>query len=79
VELSGRGALAVASATPYSSGDEKGRQVFGYVALDGASTLLFHRIRNVEPKALVAGLPMKAVWGTEPVDHPMQLFWFEPE
>lgn len=79
-ELSGRGVLAVGSVTPYSvaGSDEKARQMFGYIALDGASTLLFHRLRNVDPEALVAGLPVKVVWSDVAVDHPMQLFWFEP-
>ena len=79
-DLSGRGTLAVGSVSPYSltAADEKSRQMFGYIALDGASTLLFHQLRKVEPDGLVAGLPVKAVWSEDPVDHPMQLFWFEP-
>lgn len=79
-ELSGRGTLAVGSVSAYSltSADANTQLMFGYIALDGASTLLFHQLRKVEPDALVAGLPVKAVWGDSPVDHPMRLFWFEP-
>lgn len=79
-ELSGRGTLAVGSLSAYSlTAAGAGTQLmFGYIALDGASTMLFQQLRNVDPDALVTGLPVKAVWNDAPVDHPMRLFWFEP-
>lgn len=53
--------------------------VLGYVALQGASTLLLQRIRSFgDVKRLTAGLPLKVAWATAPVEHPMELFWFEP-
>jgi hypothetical protein len=28
---------------------------------------------------LTAGLPLRVVWAAGAVNHPMELFWFEPE
>ena len=54
--------------------------VFGYAALEGATSLLLQQIRNVpSPIDLVNGLPLKVVWSTSPVEHPMSSFWFEPQ
>ena len=53
----------------------------GYVALDGASTLLFQRIKSGASDGstgICAGKPVEVVWSDHPVDHPMELFWFEP-
>jgi uncharacterized OB-fold protein len=81
VELSGRGVLAAATECAYTltSGGGGDHLVLGYVALEGASTLLLHRIRNCgDAGRLRAGLPVRVVWAEVPVDHPMELFWFEP-
>lgn len=75
VELSGRATLAAATVC----GPQLGGTTLGYVALEGATTLLFHPLRHVAPGALIAGLPLKIVWSADPVDHPMQSFWFEPD
>lgn len=54
--------------------------VLGYVALEGTSTLLLQRIRNYggDARQLRAGQEMQVAWADAPVDHPMELFWFEP-
>ena len=81
VELSGRGTLAAATECAYTltTGGGKNRLVLGYVALEGASTLLLQQIRNYgDARRLTAGLPVRAVWADGPVTHPMELFWFEP-
>jgi hypothetical protein len=82
VELPGRGTLAAATTCAYTltAGGGRERLVLGYVELEGASTLLLHQIRNYgDPGTLRAGLRMRVAWADEPVGHPMQLFWFEPE
>jgi uncharacterized OB-fold protein len=81
IELSGRGTLAAATECAYTltTGGGAARLVLGYVALDGASTLLLQQIRNYrDVRRLTAGLPIRVVWADEPVRHPMELFWFEP-
>jgi uncharacterized OB-fold protein len=80
IELSGDGHLAVAAECTVTArpGAPPGPFVLGYVALEGASTLLLQRIRATDSHALVAGLPLRAVWADAPVAHPMELFWFEP-
>jgi len=81
VELSGRGTLAAATECAYTltTGGGKDRLVLGYVALEGASTLLLQQIRNYgHAGRLPAGLPVRVVWADGPVTHPMELFWFEP-
>ena len=81
LELPGRGTLAAATECAYTltTGGGRDRLVLGYVALEGASTLLLQQIRNYgNARRLGAGLPVRAVWAEEPVDHPMELFWFEP-
>ena len=80
-ELSGLGTLAVASRSAYTltTGGGEDDLVLGYVALEGADTLLLQRIRNFgDPDRLIAGLALKAVWADGPVAHPMESFWFEP-
>ena len=81
-ELPGRGTLAVASLSAYTltTGGGESELVLGYVALDGADTLLLQQIRNYgSPDRLEEGLAVKAVWADGPVSHPMEAFWFEPD
>lgn len=81
VELPGRGTLAAATECAYTltTGGGTARLALGYVALEGASTLLLQRIRNYgDARLLTRGLPMRVVWADERVGHPMELFWFEP-
>jgi len=81
VELPGRGTLAIATECAYAltTGGGQDRLTLGYVALEGASTLLLKEIRNYgDAGRLQAGLPLRAVWAEAPVRHPMELFWFEP-
>ena len=52
--------------------------MLGYIAVEGASSLLFQQIRNLGDRKLEPGLPLKLVWSEEEVEHPMELFWFEP-
>ena len=80
VELGQRGRLFAGAASAYSlktSGDS--RLVLGYVEVEGATSLLFQQIRNLGDREPEHGLPLKLVWNDEPVGHPMELFWFEPE
>jgi uncharacterized OB-fold protein len=82
VELSGRGTLAAASLSAYTltTGGGEDQLVLGYVDLDGADTLMLQQIRNIgDPARLTAGLPLHAVWADQPVGHPMESFWFEPD
>jgi uncharacterized OB-fold protein len=80
IELSGRGHVVAAAQSDYTAAGrgEADGLVLGYVALDGASTLLFQRIRHAGTRAL-AGLPVRVAWAEEPVAHPMELFWFEAD
>lgn len=81
VELAGTGTLSVATTSAYTltTGGGEDELVLGYVALDGASTLLLQQIRNYgDPERLVAGLPVRVAWADGLVEHPMELFWFEP-
>lgn len=80
-ELPQRGRLAVGSLSAYTlktSGGER-QLMLGYVEVEDASTLLLQQIRNLGEHALEPGLALKVVWSDEPVEHPMELFWFEPE
>lgn len=79
IELSGRGQVVAAAEGRYTaSGRDEGEpMVLGYVALEGASTLLLQRIRRAGTRP-PAGLAVRVAWSEEPVDHPMELFWFEP-
>jgi len=80
VELGGRGRLAVGSLSAYTlktAGGER-QLMLGYVEVEGATSLLLQQIRNADADALVPGLELKIVWSDRPVDHPMELFWFEP-
>jgi uncharacterized OB-fold protein len=81
VELPGRGTLAAATECAYTltTGGGAGHLVLGYVALEGASTLLLQQIRNYgDARRLTPGLPMRVAWADARVEHPMELFWFEP-
>ena len=76
VELDGRARLAVASLSAYKRGDRQ--LTLGYVAVEGATTLLLQQIRNLGDVAPEPGLALRLVWSEVPVEHPMELFWFEP-
>lgn len=81
VELPGHGTLAAATRCAYTltTGGGRDELVLGYVALEGASTLLLQQLRNYgDPGRLRAGLPVRVAWADGPVRHPMELFWFEP-
>ncbi|MEM7224474.1 MAG: zinc ribbon domain-containing protein [Pseudomonadota bacterium] len=80
VELGDRATLAVGSVSAYRLKTDGGdsQLALGYVAVEGASSLLLQQIRNLGDRELAPGLPLKLVWSDEPVDHPMELFWFEP-
>ena len=80
VEVAQHGTLAVGVVNTHAGGaDDLDPLVQGYVALQGVSTLLFQRIRNIRSHTdLVAGLALQVVWSKIPVDHPMESFWFEP-
>lgn len=80
IELSGRGHVTAAAEARYTAAGrgEPGNLVLGYVALEGASTLLLQRIRNAGA-AVAPGLPVRVAWAETPVAHPMELFWFEPD
>ena len=81
VEVPGRGTLEAAVLSAYTTKTDGGTDqlVLGYVSLEGTSTLLLQQIRGYgDPAQLAAGLPVRAVWSQVPVDHPMELFWFEP-
>jgi uncharacterized OB-fold protein len=80
-EVPGRGTLEAAALSAYTTKTDGGSDelVLGYVALEGTSTLLLQQIRGYgDPERLVAGLPVRVAWSDAPVDHPMELFWFEP-
>jgi hypothetical protein len=41
---------------------------------------MLQQLRNVsDDDRLAIGMPFKVVWADEPVGHPMELFWFEPD
>jgi uncharacterized protein len=81
VELAQHGILAAVSRSAYTlTSDGGGAQTLhlGYVAVEGASTLMLQQIRprgGVEP---VSGAVVEVVWAEGTVSHPMELFWFEP-
>ena len=82
VELPGTGVLEAASLSAYTltTGGGEDRLILGYVTLDGADTALLQQIRMPDGSAAPPpGMRMKAVWARQPVAHPMQLFWFEPD
>jgi uncharacterized OB-fold protein len=79
-ELSGKGTLeswTLCPRTPHYARTEE-PYLLSYVALEGASTLFLHQLRGAEPDTLQCGMEVEAVFGDEPVDHPLELFWFEP-
>ncbi|UCC74427.1 MAG: Zn-ribbon domain-containing OB-fold protein [Gemmatimonadota bacterium] len=79
-ELSGKGTLESWTLCPraphYARTGEP--YLLAYVALEGVSTLFLHQLRGVGPDALQHGMELHAVFGNEPVDHPLERFWFEP-
>jgi uncharacterized OB-fold protein len=75
-ELSGRGTLV--SWTAPSGAPTDPPFWLAYLALDGADTLFLHRL--VAPEgALRYGLPVRVAFGEGPVEHPLELCWFEPD
>ncbi|MBI3961593.1 MAG: OB-fold domain-containing protein [Deinococcus sp.] len=81
-ELSGKGTVAAFTTCPKTPHYIWGQEplVLAYVDLEGASTLFLHQLRNYgDPSRLKVGLLVRAVFSQEPVDHPLELFWFEPE
>lgn len=80
VEVAHRGTLVAAVVNSPGSGPDGEPLVLGYAALEGATTLLLQRIRQVQNASeLVPGLRLKVVWSQAPVAHPMETFWFEPD
>lgn len=79
-DLPGEGVLEAASVSAYTltTGGGADTLILGYVTLDGASTAMLQQVRNCDPAQLKPGLRMRVVWAETPVEHPMQLFWFEP-
>ena len=77
-ELPGSGTLVswTALAAPRNPADPA-PPLLAYLALDGAGTLLLHHLRGADPGALRHGLPVRIAYGSEPVDHPLELCWFE--
>lgn len=81
VEVPGRGTIETACLITQiqDTVETTERIALGYIALDGASTSLLQQIRNFSSKdILISGLPVRAVWSDRAVEHPMELFWFEP-
>ena len=82
VELPDRGDLEAFSVSAYTLGTDIGTEhlVLGYIKLPGARTALLQKLRNVSSEdELVPGMPVRAVWSDRAVEHPMDLFWFEPD
>lgn len=78
-ELSGRGELVSWTESQlHRSASEQPAGLLAYLALDGAGTLFLHRLRGAEADSLRHGLPVEIVYGTGPVEHPLELCWFEP-
>ena len=81
VDVPGQGTIEAACMSPQTVDTAVKNEQIGlaYVTLNGASTSLFQQIRNFSSESLlIPGLPVKAVWSDRAVEHPMQLFWFEP-
>lgn len=64
-----RGAASTTEPVPY---------VFAYVRLDGATTLFPHILRGCPADRLHHGLRVMVKYADAPVEHPIQLMWFEP-
>lgn len=80
VEVGQQGTLVAAVANTHRAGSEGDPLIWGYAALEGATTLLLQRIRKVRSSSeLVPGLRLKVVWSQTPAPHPMETFWFEPD
>ena len=82
IELPDRGNLEAFSVSAYTLSTDGGAEhlVLGYVKLPGARTALLQQLRNVPSEEdLTPGMPVKAVWSDRQVEHPMELFWFEPD
>ena len=82
IELPSYGHLEAFSRSAYSLGTDGGTEslVLGYIRFPGARTAMLQQLRNVSDDDNPAiGMPFKVVWADEPVGHPMELFWFEPD
>lgn len=82
IELPGHGTLEAFSRSAYSLGSDSGTEslVLGYIKLRGARTAMLQQLRNVsDGDNLAIGMPLKVRWTNGQVDHPMELFWFEPD
>ena len=81
VELSGRGTLESWTVCPKAPAYAKAEEPYtlAYVRFDGASTLFLQQLRNPRNVELHYGLRVQAVFAEDSVDHPLQLFWLEPE
>ena len=81
IELPGHGYLEAFIVSAYTLGTDGGAEnlVLGYVKLSGATTALLQQLKNVSSSDLVSGMPLRIVWADEVVEHPMELFWFEPD
>lgn len=79
-ELSGRGRVVSWTLCPraprYARTGEP--YLLAYLELEGASTLFLQRLREVTPEEMYYGLSVRVVFAAEPVEHPLELFWFEP-
>ena len=53
--------------------------VLAYVALDGATTLCLHQLKNFgDIKDIRIGMHVRTAYAEQPVAHPLWLMWFEP-
>lgn len=81
VELSGYGTLegfSICEFAPKFISKEK-PYVLAYVALDGASTLFCHQLRNFRDRSEIkVGMRVKVAYAEGEVDHPIRLIYFEP-
>lgn len=82
VEVPSYGYLEAFSRSAYGLGTDGGTEslVLGYIRLRGARTAMLQQLRNIsDDDNLEIGMPVKAGWADGPVEHPMELFWFEPD
>lgn len=80
MELSGKGTLYTWTLCPIAPtyADADGPYILAYVALEEATSLFLQQLRKADVRTLYHGMPVKAVFSEDPVQHPLNLFWFEP-
>jgi uncharacterized OB-fold protein len=82
-ELSGRGEIASFSVLHYAPSlarHLKTPYILAYVRLEGADTLFAHLLQNVERiENVEIGMPVRIVYNSGPVEHPIHLMAFEPD